>query len=191
MILLFISKLVFSQESSSSFWQNRCDFSTSGGGKALGVKIKLSVPCAWQAADGDRPHVVKKFINSSDGNTIAQTIAIYKREAPFSKAEIDKLFSQQGLKELSQDLGKFVAGRRIKIDGLESGEITFKTTRETAVGTLHSYSLQYYILFKDKIIILLYGVVSKNEKKAKELFDGYQDLFRGLAGSTVVLSQWE
>lgn len=190
-LLLIFSNSIVGQDSASTFWKNRCDFKTDGTGKSLGLKIKLSVPCAWNQADGDRPHVVKKFSYNAAGNSAISTLTVNKMPAIPSKAEIDELFTQQGLKELCADYGTFISGRKLKIDGQDCGEITFKMTREATVGTLYLYSLQYFIIYKDKMIVLGYSVGSSTDDKAKGIFEDYKTLFKGLAGNTVLLSKWE
>jgi len=191
LLFLFIVSNSYSQETPSTFWKNRCEFKTDGSGKSLGLKVKLSVPCVWKQADGERPHVVKKFSYSSGTNTVISTLTINKMVPPPSKAEVDEMFTPAGLKELGEGLGTFISGRKVKIDGLDCGEVAFKITREHPVGTLYLYSFQYYFIYKDKMIVLGYGVGSTTDEKAKAMFDSYKTLFRGLAGSTVFISKWE
>lgn len=177
--------------SASSFWENQCDFKTDGTGKSLGLKIRLYVPCTWNQSDGERPHIVKKFSYNAGVNSAISTLTINKMPAIPSKTEIDELFTQKGLKELCEDNATFISGRKLKIDGQDCGEITFKMTRKATVGTIYLYSLQYYLFYKDKMIILGYSAGSTTDDKAKEMFDNYKTLFKGLAGKTVLLSKWE
>lgn len=188
---LLLSNFAFSQDSASTFWKNRCDYKTDGTGKSLGLKIKLSVPCTWMEKEGERPHVVKKFTNSLNGNTAMATLIINKMPAIPSKAEMVDLFTQKGLKELCQDLGTFISGRKIKIDGLDCGEVAFKMVREAPISTIYMYNLYYYMVYKDKMIVLGYATGSAKDKTAKELFESYKILFKGLANDTVFISKWE
>lgn len=189
--LLFLSNSIFGQDSASVFWRNRCDFKTDGSGKSLGLKIKLSVPCAWTQADGERPHVVKKFTYVAGKSSAISTLTIKKMPDVPSKAEIDELFSQKGLKDFCDDNSTFISGRKIKIDGQDCGELTFKMTKEATIGTLYFYSIEYFLVYKDKIIVLGYLVGSTSDDKASKMFEDYKTLFRGLAGSTVLISKWE
>jgi len=189
--IVLISGKSFSQESPTALWQNKCEFKTDGLKKSLGLKIKLTIPCSWKQVDGDRPHVVKKFLYNSGDNSVFSTLTITQMPEIPSKADINYTFSQDGLKELVENMGTFIMGKKIKIDGQDCGEITFKMTRETPIGTLYVYSLQYYIFYKDKAVVLGYGVSSTNERNLKNKFDTYNMLFRGLAGKTVFSSKWE
>ena len=183
---------VYSQETAATFWNNRCEYKTDGTGKSLGLKIKLSVPCKWRQAEGDRPHVVQKFsYGFEEGKSIMQGLTITKMPAEPSKKEIAEMFTQSGLKELASGTGTFVSGRKLKIDGIDCGEVIIKLQRESPVATISIYFIQYYIVFKDKIINLSFAAGSKSESETKKLFDSYKTLFQGLATNTVILSKWE
>lgn len=188
---LLFAQILFAQETPATFWNDRCDFKTDGTGKSMGLKIKLSVPCAWKQADGERPHVVKKFSYSSGVNSVVSTLTITKMPATPSKAEINEMFSHQGLKELSEGLGTYISGKKLKVDGLDCGEVAFKMTREHPVGTFYLYNMYYYFIYKDKIIVLGYAAGSTTDEKARAMFENYKTLFRGLAGSSVFISKWE
>mgnify|MGYP003488129010 FL=1 len=190
-LFFLISSISYSQERLSDSWQNICDFKTDGSGKSLGLKIKLSIPCIWKQQDGDRPHVIKRFFHSSDSNLLASILTIRQMPNKPSKEDVREMFTQSGLKELCKGLGEFISGRKVIIDGLDSGEIAFKVTREHPVGTLSFYTLQYYFVYEDKMIVLSYSVNSETDKRAKEAFEKFKTLFRGLAGKVVFISQWE
>jgi len=108
-----------------------------------------------------------------------------------TKAEVDEMITQAGIKELWEGLGTFISGKKLKIDGLNCGEVSFKMTRKHSVGTFYLYSFQYYFVYKDKMIALGYAAGSTRDEKAKTMFENYEKLFRGLAGNTVFVSKWE
>lgn len=189
---MFFTQTVFAQETAATFWNNRCEYKTDGTGKSLGLKIKLSFPCKWTQAEGDRPHVVQKFsYGFQEGKSIIQGFTITKMPAELSKKEIADMFTQSGLKELASATGTFVSGRKLKIDGIDCGEVIIKLKRESPIATIYLHFIQYYIVFKDKLINLSFAVGSKNEIETKKLFDDYKTLFQGLATNTVILSKWE
>ena len=193
LFLLFSTFLiVYGQDTPATFWNNRCEFKTGGTGKSAGLKIKLSYPCAWTQADGDRPHVVKKFsYNIGEEKSVIQSLAINKMPEEPSKKEIAEMLTQEGLKELASKIGTFVSGRKLKIDGIDCGEVVIKAKRESPVATINLYFMQYYIVYKDKIISLAFAAVALTESEAKTLFTTYKTLFQGLATNTVILSKWE
>ena len=190
--LVFFIQTVFAQETPATFWNNRCDFKTDGTGKSLGLKIKLSVPCVWTQADGERPHVVKKFSNSfGGGKSITANLTITKMPYEPSQKEVTEMFTQKGLKELGSSTGTYISGKKIKIEGIECAEIICKIERESPVAKIYIYTISYYIIYKDKIINLFYASGAANNLDAKKLFDTYKVLFQGLATNTIILSKWE
>lgn len=190
-ILLF-SLNCFSQETPSSLLENKCEFQTDGLGKSKGLKIKIKFPCKWKQADGDRPHVVKKFsYDLGDGSSLNQNIVINQFPYTPSNAEINDMLSSQGLKELVGKSGTFISGRKIKIDGIDCGEVKTQMVRETTVGTIYLYSIIYYLVYKDKLIVLTCGAGADNDSRAKEVFDNYNIIFKSFANSLVILSKWE
>ena len=149
----FFNTNIFSQISPSSFFKDLCEFKTDGSGKSMGLKIKFSIPCGWEKADGERPHIVKKFSYAfSEGESIIETITINKMPSTPTKKEINELFTKEGLKELCGGLGTFISGRKLQVDGLDCGEVTFKITRQHPVGKLYIYNLSYYFIHKDNTI---------------------------------------
>lgn len=191
-LFLFISLSSSAQEEKNNFWKNRCEIFTDGNGKSLGLKIKMYYPCAWIQEDGERPHIVKKFsYDLGLGKSLAQTIAIKQMETEPSKRELDELFSQAGLKKLVSSNATFISGRKVKIDGLDCGEIIQKINRESPVANVSSYLIYYYIIFKNKIITLAFATGASTEKDAKNLFNTYKLLFQDLATNTIILTKWE
>lgn len=191
-IFAFYTHSVFCQETPATFWKNRCDYKTDGTGKSLGLKIKLSYPCNWTQADGDRPHVVKKFsYGLNDGKSVIQALTISQMQGVPTKNDIAQLLSPTGLKELSGGIGTLISTKKVKIDGLDCGEIILKVKKQSPVATVYFYYIQYYIFYKDKMINLAFAAGGLTESHAKTLFTSYKILFQGLATNTVILSKWE
>ncbi len=189
---LFFTIKGFSQPSPSTFWKDRCSFSTDGTGKSLGLKIKLSVPCKWIQTDGERPHIVKNFsITPLEGSLIIETLSVNKIPTELTKEEIAETFSQIGLKNFCVNLGTFISGRQIKLDGVDCGEAIVCKTSDNPIGRLTIYSLYYFVYYKDKLIILAFSAKSKQESISKKLFENYKNLFHNLAAVTVLISKWE
>ena len=108
-----------------------------------------------------------------------------------SKKEIAELFTQAGLKEIVEDLGTFVSGRKVKIDGMDCGEAIVKVKRESPAVTVYIYFIQYYLIYKDKMINISFAAGGKTETEAKDLYDKYKLLLQTLATNTVLISKWE
>lgn len=196
-LILIISTLLiinnnYAQDSPARFWAKQCKFITTGSGKSLGLKLKFSIPCSWQETEGERPHVVKNFKYSlSTSASMIETITVKRTGSEISKDKLSRMYKQDKFKSVIAEIGTFISGRKLKIDGLECGEITFKTKRESPVATFYAYMIQYLLYYKDYTLIILYGVGAKTEDESKELFNKYKQLFQGLVTKTVIISQWE
>jgi hypothetical protein len=189
---LIFCNITFGQNSPSDFLNDKCSYETDGTGKSMGLKIKLVHPCSWTQANGDRPHVVQKFSYSfGDGSSLNQSLTISKMPATPSKKEIAELFTQEGLKEMVKELGTFVSARKVKIDGMDCGEVTVKVKRESPAVTIYMYFIQYYLIYKDKMINVSFAAGGKTETEAKNLYTKYKLLLQTLATNTVLISKWE
>jgi hypothetical protein len=149
------------------------------------------VPCAWTIQDGERPHIVKKFSYSfSNGATLIYTLLIKKLPVVFTKAQVAELLTDEELTKSGKETGTVVSVRKVKIDGIDCGEIITKQVRETPVSTLHLEAIFYQIFYKDNLIHLTFATSGINENDCNEAFNLYAPLFKGLAMSLVLLSKW-
>lgn len=192
LVSVFLCLNVSAQDSPADFWRNHCDFKTDGTSKSIGIKIKFSYPCSWKQEEGDRPHIVKKFTyNLGKGKSLIQTLTIKKMIGEPSKNEIAEMYTQKGLKEIASKVGTFVSGRKLKLDGIDCGEIVIKMKRESPIATFYIYIIQYFLVYKDKVINLSFASGAISENLARTTFATYKILFQALASNTVILSQWE
>ena len=82
-------------------------FRTDGTGKSQGVRLNLQLPRSWVGADGDRPHIVRKW--SSEGGTGLSYVMLQVRDAqgynPTAR-EIEEFVRSGEARETFVDLGK-------------------------------------------------------------------------------------
>ena len=146
----------------------------------------------WTKSNGDRPHVVQKFFYSfGDGSSLNESLTISKIAESFTKKEKALLFTEDGLREMVKDLGTFVSARKVKIDGMDCGEVTVRIKRESPAVTIYMYLIQYYLIYKDKMINISFGTGGMEESQVKNLFNKYKLLFQTFATNTVLITKWE
>jgi hypothetical protein len=193
LILLCLFYNSFAQSTPNTDLDNTCEYKTDGTGKSLGLKIKINYPCSWQQSDGQRPHRIKNINHGLDINSGTASIgfSVYPMPTIRSNEEIDEMLTQDYIKESVPDGATLISGRKIKIDGLNSTEVEYKIIREMPLGTLYTYNLVYNIYYKDKLILVSYGVGSSSNDKALAKFEEYKTLFKALATMTIIISQWE
>lgn len=140
--------------------------------KSKGVNLKIKVPKGWDVKEGDRPRIVKKFIN--DGNTFL--IAVEDNVTFFSRKETKVLLSDQ---EYVDDLIKESYSMFKKYELLEQTIVTvdsypcvyFKVKGSTErTGISFSVILKgWFVFFEDKIVFFQMMGLDKPEFKALDL----------------------
>jgi hypothetical protein len=188
LLLLGLTTLLLKVKSQSEtpkdFWNNRTSFQTDGTGKSQGLKIKLSVPSSWKIKEGTRPHIVKNFSAPTVPVFCTLTIDTWKGSGKNSITESE-------LRDFAKSLTKIISTKLLKVDGLSSGEIVFENTTERPVGTIFMKGIEYVIPYNGKVIVVLYSVGSTNKQDTDKYYNDYESLFKGLASTTAILSQWE
>jgi hypothetical protein len=199
--LLLFFNYSFSQVLPESIWENVCDYKTDGTGKSKGVKLKISYPCDFVQKDGDRPHVVKKFVFNKNDNGFGIYFSIDSLPTKPTNSELEDMFSEEGAKQYFLQLANglkqqgidatFISGRKTRIDGINCIEVIYKGTGETNVARFKQYVLYYLIPYKNKFINLIYSIGSQNESSVEEVFLDSLIYLKVLASKTVILSKWE
>lgn len=194
--IIFIISIFFtalnciSQERPSDLIKNLCEYKSDGSGKSLGLKIKFIYPCLWTELDGNRPHILRKFnYTFDDGSSIIQTITIKNINNKFNENE--KMFTNSVMKEIARKMGEYISSRSVIIDGIEAGEVSFKTQQQAPVAYIYMYSLMYMFIYDNKLISVTFNTGSLIDSKAKVLFDEYQTLFKLLATKTIIFSKYK
>lgn len=189
-LIMSITTFCYSQESQLTFMNDLCEYKTDGTGKSLGLEIKFVYPCKWESLEGNRPHILRKFNYVTDGNTVLETITMNKIDENVTQSKISEMFTDDGMRDLANSLGTYISCRNLKIDGIETAEITYKAEQETVIGRSHMYYLMYLFVYEHRLITITFMTGSLNDTVANSLFDKYKLLFYLLAGKTIVLSQW-
>lgn len=189
-LFLFVSR-VYSQETAANFYRELCKFETDGVGNSLTLKIRLTIPCAWIAKQGERPNIVKKFTYSlSDKSVISTNLLIKKLPSNLPQKEMQKLLNEEDLKDFVSDGGKAISARKIKIDGVDGGELISTLTRESPLGTIYMNTILYIFVYKNRVIQITYNLGSDSKKKTAINFEKYKLLFKYLATKTIFLDKY-
>lgn len=182
--LLIISNNGFAQINPSSFLQNTCDFKSENHKYSLGVKLKLSIPCLWKEFPVDENEEQIKFNYASGKNSISEILSIHKLPESPTPKDLNDFYSQKSLTELGQSAGTFISARKTQIDGIACGEVMLKSITQFPLMKIYVYSLQYYFLYKDKMIILAFTTGSPTDNTSKQLFKFYENMFKRLSKMT-------
>ncbi|MDY0142846.1 MAG: hypothetical protein RBR97_13230 [Bacteroidales bacterium] len=139
--------------------------------KAKEVNLKLKVPVGWEVIEGDRPNIVKKFVN--EGNTYL--ILIKDNVTFFSRKQIREALQEDNfVKEFVQEASSYLKSPQVidqsvvTIDTYPAIQFKVKGNMER-LGLTFSVIMNCWIVFhEDKIIILQSMGIDNPEFKALE-----------------------
>ncbi len=163
-------------------------YESDGVGKADTVKFKLEYPSSWSAADGERPHIVKKFVSEA-GRGPETALVFVKRFTQRDGATADEMVSQLGsprAKETVPPGGLLYSAKRISFDGLPGSltEYRYKGDRMGIEFVSHVFS--YSTAWRGRLIQL--QVYCPDDNASVERI---APLVRLMANSFVIMSQYE
>lgn len=142
--------------------------------KAKEVNLQLKVPVGWEVKEGDRPNVVKKFVN--EGNTYL--ILIKDNVTFFSRNQIREALKEDNyVKEFVQESSSFLKSLQVidqsvvTIDTYPAIQFKVKGKMERA-GFTFSFIMKSWVVFhEDKIIFLQsMGIDNHDYRELEELF---------------------
>jgi hypothetical protein len=188
-LIILTSTNIFAQETATSFLKNICDYKTANTQYSEGVKMKLSIPCLWKKVISNSSEEQTKFGYSYDDVTLSEILNIKTLPDRPTKADLDNFYSQKTLTQLGQGLGTLISVKKVQIDKESSGEIVFKTKTIINSTSIYTYSIQYFFLYKNKMIIIGYSAGSPSDQNSKKAFSTYKILFQDLSKLTKFLDK--
>jgi len=139
--------------------------------KAKEVNLKLKVPIGWDVKEGDRPNIVKKFVN--EGNTYL--ILIKDNMTFFSRNESKELLRDENLvKEFVQESSSFLKNPEVldqsvvTLDTYPTVQFKVKGTMERSGLTIPIIMKCWVVFYEDKIVFLQSMGIETTEFRALE-----------------------
>lgn len=180
------------QEFSDNF---RKRFSSEGNEKAKGLNFHIDFPESWVAKDGNRPNVVQKMV-SQNGNGLANITLLVKQSPELninSVEELKELIPLNSVEELLPLNSKLLDANYTKIDNAPTLWSEFIATSEYDNESMIMKCQGFYIFYKDKLLFVTCAVGDKIENKdyVEDVYKLYKLLFKSIAISIVINSQWE
>lgn len=170
-------------------------FNSKGNEKAKGLEFHLDLPQSWLAKDANRPNIVQKFI-SQNGHGSAMIMILVLSSPEFSNLsdkDVKELAQTENMKDMLPQNAQFINGGFIKIDNLPGVFQEFKLQQTQIENELLMHTINFNLYYKDKMISVQCSIVStKNEEKNTDsIFMKYKELFKLVAGSLFINSQWK
>ena len=176
-------------------------FTSDGSGKAKGVRFHLDYPKSWSSADGNRPNIVRKFV-SQNGRGF-EMIMVMVKSLPLppgqklTDKDIEKMVAEvatpKELKEMLPDGASFVSGGPLRLDGRPGFYQKYSLKQQRLDFTLSSLAVSYTVYYQTSMIQIQchVGSEAKEEQGLKQRFERFEPLFKLVANSFVIESQWK
>jgi hypothetical protein len=139
--------------------------------KAKEVNLKIKVPIGWEVKEGDRPNIVKKFVN--EGNTYL--ILIKDNVTFFSRKQMrESLQEDNFVKEFVQEASSFLKSSQVidqsvvTIDTYPAVQFKVKGKMERSGLTFPVIMKCWVVFYEDKIIFLQAMGIDNPEFRALE-----------------------
>ena len=156
-VLKYLLAVKYATNPAGEFFDGfRQHYQTDGTGKSQGIKLNLQLPRSWAAEEGERPHIVKKWV-STDGTGL-ETILLDIRDAhghtPANR-EVDEYARSGKAKETVPDGATYIASGGFHIEGRAGYWVQMSMPIERAGIQLYQDILMYQFFFNGKAIGLM------------------------------------
>lgn len=169
---------------------NYYQYSSNGEGKSLGIKFTVKYPTTWKSTEGDRPHIPQKFM----GKYESLIIYINKiNDTVFSQETVNLIYTREGLQQLLGVDSFIKYDLNQQIDGIRAATAIFYAKTKRLDFEIFTKNLAYVMIYKN-YIIKLHFILSTNPSNkflVDQQYKTYEPLFRLMANSFVLISQWE
>ncbi|MCX7772642.1 MAG: hypothetical protein N2376_05955 [Clostridia bacterium] len=162
----------------------RQQFSTDGIEKAQGIKLKLQLPQSWLAEEGERPHIVKKWIN--EGGTGLSFIMLDIRDAEGytpSALEIEQFVKSGKARQTFNNLGKVYDVGTFTIERCKGYWVDLSMIQERVGLRMYQRGVLYQLFFRGKAIGIM-CMASANECDSQKA-DASAELIKPLCRQVV------
>lgn len=176
-----------------SFTQNTAiEYSTKHHVKAAGLHITLRYPATWGAVEGNRPHIIQKFVSAGGKGLELCMLLVVRSPEPITDADAGAALEVKALRQYVPPGAFFIAGERTTLDGIPAGIISYKATQHVAGQSVTMYNRNYMMFYDSKSIQLQCGVGGRSdaESLAKRFHDYSRSVFTLIANSLVVQNKW-
>jgi hypothetical protein len=143
-------------------------YKTDGTGKSQGLRFHLQLPRSWLIKEGERPHVVQKWV--SEGGTGLSNIILMVQdtagETP-GRAEMDQFVRSGEIRESVPDDSKYLDGGAFSQEKSAGYWIDMAMPQERAGMKMYSRGRMYVLFFRGKAISVMCMAASAESEEVK------------------------
>ena len=164
-------------------------YQTDGLGKSQGIKLNLQLPRSWVAKEGERPHIVKKWV--SENGTGLEIILLDIRDAQEynpTKKEIEEFVRSGEVKETVPEGSTYVASGNFNIEMRTGYWVQMAMPIERAEMKFYQDVMMYQFFFRGKAIGVMCqaGGPESEKPKVNETFKRIKPLCQQVLNSLVL-----
>lgn len=171
-------------------------FSTKNHPKGRNSDCSIRLPISWRAAEGNRPHIVQKFINDyGDG---LQFIMLWINDIPLeanqtvTEDDLNEVFSDSGIVSLIPEDATLISFAKIKLDGQIGGMIEFEQVANSLDVTSKIRMIQFSTIYDNICYSIQGSIYSPNpEADLSNEMKKYLPLFKLVANSLVLNNKYK
>lgn len=171
-------------------------FSTKGHEKSHGIDITMKYPSTWMAKEGDRPHVLQKFVSENGRGTTLAVIGVQSipnsTGADFTEVEIKEYFESDDLKDILPEAAILTKKTVTRLEGLPAVmlESYMKQERLGVSVTLHTMTVIFFWHQELVQITFSTGTSGDDVDKSARAYAECRPLFMSMAFSVVLNNKW-
>jgi hypothetical protein len=168
-------------------------FNSDGHRKAQELKLVLQLPRSWKEEEGERPHIVKKWV--SQNGTGMEIIHLDIRDSEgYTPAnnEIETLVSSGEIKDTVPDGATYINSGVFLLEMRKGYWMEMSRHQERAGINLYIHSAMHQLFFRGKAIGVMCSAMSPNEHRAKadEAYKSIHPLCQQVLNSLVLLQAY-
>ena len=166
-------------------------YKTDGLGKSQGVKLILQLPYSWIEKDGERPHIVKKWINLNGVSSGIIMLDVRDAEGVnLTKTEVKKLVGSGEIKEFVPEGATYTDSGYFFIEKQHGYWIQMEVLMERITEEFYQPMILYQFYFQGKAIGLMCSTVGFSSEKIRvdKDFDKIKPLCLQVLNSLVLVN---
>jgi len=170
-------------------------YETSGEGKSQGIKLRLQLPKSWAMDEGNRPHIVQKWL--SQNGTGLEMIHLDIRDnqgyTPTDE-EVEDFFASGVLKDTLPLMlkGTYINSGLFSLEMRKGYWLEMSKINERLDNKFYVHLFMYQFFFREKAIMIMAQVMGSMEEKTKvdQSFERFRPLFKAVINSLVLLQAY-
>ena len=193
--ILFLQTTLFAQSETDTknFLSDKTTvFRSFGNGKSQSIDFSIKYPSDWKKQEGERPHIVQKFLKTNGSTSISYLVLIKKIDGPkLTQEEISNELNN--IETAVPNGGIFISKKtNFKIDGEKAALLTYKMNRKTSVDAeITMYASVYSMIYQNYLIQIQCSVGgTTGSQDFAKIFESYKVFFSLVANSFVLQSKW-